>query len=53
MKRFRISVREVDEDAWAIFNEIKNEERVANGKLLSDIIRFYAEEYFEDTQGYQ
>ena len=48
MKRIRISVREVDEDAWLLLNDIRHEERTVAGRVISDAIRMYADEYYGD-----
>ena len=48
MKRIRISVREVDEDAWLLLNDIRDDERTVAGKVISDAIRVYADEYYGD-----
>lgn len=50
MKRIRISVREVDEDAWTLLNDIRHDERTVAGKVISDAIRLYADEYFADDE---
>ena len=46
MKRIRISVREVDEDAWWLLKDIRDDERTVAGKVISDAIRMYADEYY-------
>lgn len=51
MKRIRISVREVDEDAWSLLNDIRHDERTVAGKVISDAIRLYADEYYGEENG--
>ena len=47
MNRIRISVREVDEEAWSLLNDIRHDERTVAGKVISDAIRMYADEYYD------
>ena len=47
MGQIRVSVKKVDEEAWDVFLDIRDAERVQTGKLLSDLIWAYADEYFD------
>lgn len=50
MKRIRISVREVDEDAWSLLNDIRHDERTVAGRVISDAIRAYADQYYGEEE---
>lgn len=48
--RIRVSVREVDQEAWDLLRYIHSEERTAMGKLLSDAIRLFYDVYIEEVE---
>ena len=46
MDRKKICVRGVDPDAWEALVEVREDSRTSTGKLISDALRLFADEYF-------
>ena len=48
--RRKITVKHVDEDAWAMIAELREHERRFIGAIIGDAIRLYWSSVFDDTE---
>lgn len=48
--RRKITVKHVDEDAWAMIAELREHERRFIGAIVGDAIRLYWSSIFHDTE---